>query len=238
MIVGAMLGIILRNTIADVQTIDSIITWVKPIGDIFMRMIFMMVIPLIVTGLIIGIADLGDLKRLGRIGLITLFSSLAITSVSVFIGISMANVFKPGNSLSVADRQVLLEQYGSNSQTVVKQLSETKTRSVADIITAIVPKNPLEEMVNAFNPNYSGGGLLAIMFFSVIIGVALARADAEKTKTLRELIEGGYEVIMKVIGMAMELAPIGVAALLCALTAKLGLSIFSVLLQYVLGELS
>ncbi len=234
MIVGAMLGIILRNTIADVQTIDSIITWVKPIGDIFMRMIFMMVIPLIVTGLIIGIADLGDLKRLGRIGLITLFSSLAITSVSVFIGISMANVFKPGNSLSVADRQVLLEQYGANSQTVVKQLSETKTRSIADIITAIVPKNPLEEMVNAFNPNYSGGGLLAIMFFSVVIGVALARADAEKTKTLRELIEGGYEVIMKVIGMAMELAPIGVAALLCALTAKLGLSIFSVLLQYVL----
>jgi DAACS family dicarboxylate/amino acid:cation (Na+ or H+) symporter len=238
MIIGSLAGIILRNLVTDVHVIDNIISYVKPLGDVFMRMIFMMVIPLITTGLIIGIADLGDLKRLGKIGLITLTGSIVITSVSVFIGISMANVFKPGNSLSVQDRQILLDQYGSKTQNLATQMTETQSRSVMDILVSIVPKNPLEEMVNAFNPNYSGGGLLAIMFFSVIIGIALAKSDKEKTNTLKQLVEGAYDVIMKVIGMAMQLAPYGVAALLFALTAKMGIAIFSVLLQYVLVVIS
>lgn len=233
MLFGIVAGIIVRNVVADDALIEAIVSYIKPIGDIFMRMVFMMVIPLITVGLIMGIADLGDLKRLGKIGMITLTGSLIITSISVFIGITMANVFNPGGSLSESDRALLISQFGSKTQQISSQIDVTKSRSVMDIIVSIVPKNPLEEMVQAFNPNYSGGGLLAIMFFAVIVGIALGKSNSEKTKVLREFVEGCYEVIMKVIGMAMQLAPIGVAALLFALTAKMGLSIFAVLLKYV-----
>lgn len=233
MLIGIMAGVIVRNTIDDIVLIDSMVSYVKPVGDIFMRMIFMMVIPLITVGLIMGIADLGDLKRLGKIGMITLTGSLIITSISVFIGITMANLFNPGGSLSLADRELLLNQFSSKTQHLSTQMNETRSKSVMDILVSIVPKNPLEEMVNAFNPNYTGGGLLAIMFFAVVVGIALSKSNAEKTKVVREFVEGAYEIIMKVINMAMQLAPIGVAALLFALSVKMGISIFAVLLKYV-----
>lgn len=233
MLIGILAGVIVRNAIDDIVLIDSMVSYVKPVGDIFMRMIFMMVIPLITVGLIMGIADLGDLKRLGKIGMITLTGSLIITSISVFIGITMANLFNPGGSLSLADRELLLNQFSSKTQQLSTQMNETRSKSVMDILVSIVPKNPLEEMVNAFNPNYTGGGLLAIMFFAVVVGIALSKSNAEKTKVVREFVEGAYEIIMKVINMAMQLAPIGVAALLFALSVKMGISIFAVLLKYV-----
>lgn len=234
MLLGIIAGLVVQNSGMEEATIDKIVSWVKPVGDIFLRMIFMMVIPLIVAGLALGIADLGDLKKIGRIGLITLVFTLVLTAVSVFIGITMAQVFKPGQDLAEGDRQMLMERFGSGSEVIAKNTAALKSRNFLETLVTIIPKNPLEDAVFAFDPSYTGGGLLAVMFFSLILGISLAVADKEKVASFKKMLEGLFEVTMKAIHIAMKLAPVGVAALLFSVMSKMGIPILMVLLKYVL----
>lgn len=234
MIAGIVAGLIIKQIGLDPDTLNTIIKWVEPIGQIFLRMVFMTVIPLVFAALVLGIAEIGDLKRVGKIGMRLLLYSLIVSSVSVFIGITLVNVFEPGNSLSPETRDYLTLQFQDKSASAEKNANFAQERSVGDILTNIVPKNPLEDMVRAFDASYTGGGLLAVMFFALIFGVAMASVDAEKTATLKSFFEGLYEVVIKIIGYAMQLAPYGVAALLFNLTVSVGASFLMVLLQYVL----
>lgn len=238
MIVGAAAGLLVQAAGVDKPTLDTIVSYVKPIGDVFLRMIFMMVIPLIVAGLAIGVADLGDIRRIGRIGIRALTFSLFITGISVFIGIAMAEIFQPGASLAESDRAMLIERYSSSSEAIQKTGQALQSTNVLQTLVNIIPKNPIEDMARAFEPGYTGGGVLAIMFFALMLGVSLALSNKEKTKTFWNFLEGLYEVVMKAISIAMKLAPVGVAALLFTLTATLGWAIFEVLLQYVLVVLA
>src|SRR5690606_36920257 len=111
---------------------------------------------------------------------------------------------------------------------------KAKARDLGAIITDIVPKNPFAEMVRAFDSGYLGGGLLAVMFFALVFGVAMSAVGAEKTRTVKAFLEGWYEIVIKMIGYAMQLAPIGVAALLFNLVVNVGRSFLIVLFQYVL----
>lgn len=234
MLVGSLGGTILQLSGAEPATIESIVAYVKPIGDIFLRMIFMMVIPLLISGLAIGVADLGDLKKIGRIGLITLLFSAIITSISVLIGIGMAEVFQPGGSISVADRDILIQKYSSNSAEVAKTVSSLQSDNFIQTLVNIIPRNPFEDMANVFEPGYRGGGILSIMFFGLIVGIAMSLSDQDRTATFKRFLEGLYDIVMIGINIAMKFAPIGVAALLFTLAARLGYSIFGVLLNYVL----
>jgi DAACS family dicarboxylate/amino acid:cation (Na+ or H+) symporter len=159
--------------------------------------------------------------------------TLVVTTISVLLGVTMATVFQPGASLSPADRTALLERFRSGVQEV-QMNAKFSGKPVGDIISSIVPKNPFEDMVHAFDPSYSGGGLLAVMFFALIFGYAMSKSDPEKVSTLKSFMEGLNEVVMKVIGYAMQLAPFGVASLLFMLTVNLGTAILLVLLKYVL----
>lgn len=234
MIVGVVAGLVLKSFVSDPQTLHTISEWITPIGQIFLRMIFMMVIPLILAALILGIAELGDLKRIGRLGIKLLLYSLIVSSISVFIGVAMVNAFEPGNQLAPETRDYLAEEFRSSSEATEAQAAANKERSIGDIITNIVPKNPLAEMVRAFDPGYTGGGLLSVMFFALIVGIATASIDREKTAGFRAFLEGLYEIVIKVIDYAMRLAPFGVAALLFDLTLSVGASFLLTLLQYVL----
>lgn len=234
MVVGVVAGLIIKQVGLASETLETIVSWVEPIGQIFLRMVFMTVIPLVFAALVLGIAEIGDLKRVGKIGMRLLLYSLIVSSISVFIGIALVNTFEPGHSLSPETRDYLTLQFQEKSASAEKNAGLAQERSVGDIITNIVPKNPLADMVRAFDPNYTGGGLLAVMFFALIFGVAMASADAEKTTTLKSFFEGLYEVVIKIIGYAMQLAPYGVAALLFNLTISVGASFLMVLLQYVL----
>ena len=234
MVVGVVAGLIIKQVGLAPETLETIVSWVEPIGQIFLRMVFMTVIPLVFAALVLGIAEIGDLKRVGKIGMRLLLYSLIVSSISVFIGIALVNTFEPGHSLSPETRDYLTLQFQEKSASAEKNAGLAQERSVGDIITNIVPKNPLADMVRAFDANYTGGGLLAVMFFALIFGVAMASADAEKTTTLKSFFEGLYEVVIKIIGYAMQLAPYGVAALLFNLTISVGASFLMVLLQYVL----
>ena len=234
MAVGTVAGIVVQYSGISPEAIQLMVCLVKPVGNIFLRMIFMAVIPLILSALALGIAEIGDIKRIGKVGLRTLIYTVVVSVIAVLIGVGMVAVFKPGKNLSEEKRHLLIEKFSGNSEALEKVPTTKNTRGILDTLVQLVPKNPLEDMTRAFDPTYTGGGILAVIFFSFMIGIALLLSDPEKTRTLRKFLEGLYEIVMKIIAIGMKLAPFGVASLLFCLTATMGFSIIVILSKYVL----
>ncbi len=234
MLVGIVTGLLVQYSGMPQDRIETLAKYVRPVGDIFLRMIFMMVMPLILSALALGVAELGDLKKIGKVGLRTLFYTILVSAISVIIGISMVKIFQPGKSIDEQQRQVLIDRFAGNAVNLQNAAASVKTRGIGDILTTIVPKNPFEDMTRAFDPSYTGGGLLSVMFLALMLGIALSVSEPKKVGTLKRFLEGMYEVVMRVIGFGMKLAPYGVASLLFTLTATMGLSILAILSRFVL----
>ena len=230
MISGAVLGVAANLRFGGTAGLDSFIKNVSyPVGLIFLRLIFMVVIPLILSAIILGVAELGDARRLGRIGLRTLAFTLFLSSVSVFIGVTLANVIRPGAGMPEASRAELLEVMKKYAGSV-KQPPPPKTG--LQILLDLIPENPVEAMVNAFR-----GDMLAVMVFALVLGIALTTVDRRAVEPLLLWLQALYEVVLKVIALAMRLAPVGVAALLFSVTALSGLRVLKLLALYVLTVL-
>mgnify|MGYP000157575855 CR=1 FL=1 len=207
----------------------------EPLGQIFLRLILMVVLPLVFTALVLGVAELGDVRRLGRVGLRTLFCTLVLSGISVAIGVGLANAVRPGMRLPAEQREALRERYaGAAAEKVARARQEKPLR---DALLDLIPRNPLQEMVGAMDGSSPGGGMLAVMFFAVLFGIALALTP-ERTGPLLSVLEGVYDVVLVIVGIAMRLAPVGVAGLVFALTATLGLDIVRTLAWYVLTVLA
>jgi DAACS family dicarboxylate/amino acid:cation (Na+ or H+) symporter len=200
------------------------------VGQIFLRLIFMVVVPLVFSALALGVAGIGDVRRLGRMGLTTLLLTVLLSCTSVAIGLGLANTVRPGTHLPEVKRAELRQKYAARADTTVNQAKQAKP--VRDTLLDIIPKNPLQEMVGALDGSSPGGGMLSVMFFALVVGVAIA-ISPERTTTLVGVLEGVYEVAMTIIGFAMRLAPVGVAALVFSLAALLGLDIFRTLVWYI-----
>ncbi|MBC8043354.1 MAG: dicarboxylate/amino acid:cation symporter [Rhizobacter sp.] len=206
-----------------------------PAGQIFLRLIFMVIIPLIFSALALGVADLGDVNRVGRIGLKTFLFTIVITGVSVLIGIALTNLVQPGIGIATSDRESLLNTLNANRQTVSGAISMAKeSKTAIQTILDIIPRNPFVDMVGAFDPAYRGGGLLSVMFFALVFGAAIALSDRTRTQTLVGFLQGLNDVVMKIIDFAMRLAPYGVAGLMFSTTSQLGFQLIAVLSKYVL----
>lgn len=231
MVAGLAAGLAVRLSGLDADTIGDIVGAIRPVGDLFLRLIFMMVIPLIVSALALGVAELGNLRRLGSVGLRMLMYTVLVSAISVALGIAMVSVFRPGAGVSTTDRAALVERYAPQTARI-SEAGTSGPRSIGEILSTIVPKNPVEDMARAFDPSYTGGGLLAVMFFALMIGAAMTVLEPGAVGTLRSFLEGLYQVSMKVIDFAMKLAPIGVAALLFSLTASFGFSMVAVVLHF------
>lgn len=242
-LIGLLLGLIAGLIVNTIYPANQNVQWfvsniAYPTGQIFLRMIFMIVIPLIFTAIVLGVADFKDIHKIGRVGFKSLLFTVIITAISVFIGIALVNILQPGTNILAEDRESLLQTL-SNNQSLTNVISSAKeSKNLMQIIIDIIPRNPFVDIVNAFDPNYKGGGLLAVMFFALIFGIALATIKSERTETLTRFLEGLYDVVMKIIDFAMKLAPYGVAALIFSVSSQLGFQIISTLLLYVLIVLS
>lgn len=234
MLVGVLGGILVQALQLPEDTVNLLVQWVKPIGDIFLRMLFMLVLPLIMSALILGVAELGDVGRIGRLGLKTLIYTLFASGISVVVGISVYNIFQPGKGLSAADRQFLVQRFSDQAGTVQQNLQTAQQKTPGDILVSLFSRNPVEDMARAFDPTYTGGGLLAVMVFALILGLALSVSDPVKAEPVKKFLEGVYELVMQAIGFGMKLAPFGVAALLFVLVSTLGVSILKLVINYVL----
>jgi DAACS family dicarboxylate/amino acid:cation (Na+ or H+) symporter len=191
---------------------------IEPFGRIFLRLIFMVVLPLIMSALVLGVAGLGDVGRLGRIGAKTLAYTVFATGLSVALGLALVNFFEPGSGLSEETRAAL-SATAARSPTVTPADAPVGLQAVV----AIIPDNPLRA---------------AVMFFSLMMGLGLALAPRETVAPFVAVLEGLYAIVMEVIELAMRLAPYGVAALLFTLTARLGAGVLRQLASYVLVVLA
>jgi len=222
MLVGISAGIV-ANFVAPG---DARLIWFaehvsEPVGRIFLRLIFMVVVPLIVSALSLGVAGLGDVRTLGRIGFKTFLYTIGITAASVVTGLVFVNALRPGEGLPEDVRAQLRTIMQSNKGAVVAADSGVGF----DALLRIIPDNPLKAAVQ--------GDMLAVMFFALMMGVALATSPRPRVQPLIDVLEALYEVTMRIIEAAMRLAPYGVAALLFTLTARFGFTVLRQLLAYV-----
>jgi DAACS family dicarboxylate/amino acid:cation (Na+ or H+) symporter len=211
------------------------INFAEPIGQIFLRLMFMVVLPLVFSALALAVVEIGDVRRLGKLGLRTLFFTAILSGSAVVIGTTLVDVFQPGKSLRPEKRDEIKARYLSQAEANVAKAKEAKP--LRKIIVDMLPQNPLQEMVGAIDGSSQGNGMLAVMVFSLIFGAAIT-AGGERCATLIGWLEGLNVVSMIVIGWAMRLAPLGAGCLVFNITAQLGIDILITLAWFVLTVLA
>lgn len=237
LLIGGILGLIANEYAerADSPDVRASVThfaknFVEPVGKVFLRLMFMVVVPLVFSALALAIVELGDLKSLGRIGLRTLGFTAIFSISAVVIGIGLVEIFRPGETLSSEQREKLQSQFKDDADKKVASAKQAK--SAANTIVDMLPENPLQEMVGALDGSSPGNGMLAVMFFSLIFGIALTTVG-DKGSTLVAGLEGLFAVSMAVIGFAMRLAPLGAGCLVFSIVAQLGIDIIVTLMAFV-----
>jgi Na+/H+-dicarboxylate symporter len=214
-LIGIVGGLIANFTTGgDAQWLDWLTTYVtQPIGTIFLRLLFMLVIPLLFSALVMGVAEMGDIRALGRVGWRTLAFSAIVSAIAVLIGMTMVNLFKPGIGVDPALAQSLLDDASDRAQSIVAAGREGA--SGIDMLVRIVPDNVFAAA--------AGNDVLAVMFFALMFGIGLVLARGKPgAAALKGTIEGLFEVMMTLINLVIRFAPIAVACLVFNLAALFG----------------
>jgi len=195
---------------------------IKPIGDIFIRLIWMIVVPLVFASIFVGTASLGDLRKLGRIGAKTIMYYFVTTAIAITIGLLIANIAKPGAGLNPEVKAQLLESYKGEA---TKDLSLAKQAPrVIDVLTGIVPKNPVGSL--------AAGDMLQIIFFALMLGVAATMVPGGKGKILIDFFDALADAMTQMVHIVMKIAPLGVFVLIAAVVGQFGARILLNLLKY------
>ncbi|KSU88722.1 glutamate:protein symporter [Priestia veravalensis] len=201
LILGILVGVIWFND-------PRVATYLQPLGDLFLRLIKMIVIPIVISSLIVGIAGAGNGKQVGRLGAKTIIYFEVITTFAIIIGVLLANAFQPGVGVDIESAQKTdINQYVETSE-------EQSEKSVAETFLHIVPTNFFQSLVE--------GDMLAIIFFSVLFGLGVA-AIGDRGKPVLQFFDGVSHAMFHVVNMMMKVAPIGVFALIGVTVSKFGL---------------
>lgn len=228
LVLGAIAGLLAQQGFADAAQLKQFTeTWVRPIGNIFLYAIFMVVVPLLFSALVLGISELGDLKRVGRVGLLSLVMTVGLSSLAVGLGLVAINAYNPADSISAEQKQELVAKY-QDEKAGEKNVKTGTTTAEDPPLFGFIPRNPLKEANRALE-----GGLLPFMFFALVFGLALASIDPDKAAPLKALMESLFAVSLKIIDFAMKFAPIGVFALVFFATATLGVDLLQAIAGYV-----
>lgn len=183
--------------------------FLQPIGTIFIRLIKMIVVPIVVSSIIVGVAGVGDMKSLGKLGGKTLLYFEIITTIAIIVGLLFGNLFHPGSGV---DRSQLTK---TDIHSYVETAETTQSHSLVDTFVNIVPTNIIQSLAN--------GDMLAIIFFSVMFGLGIA-AIGEKGTPLLNFFRGTADAMFYVTNQIMKVAPLGVFALIGVTVSKFGLS--------------
>lgn len=197
------------------------------IGSLFLAMIFMVVVPLLFSALVLGVAEIGDVAKVGRVGIKALIITCLLSGIAVALGLAAVNLVRPGDGISAARKAELIQHI--NTEEALKKGTAEAAAADDPPVLGIVPKNPLMEAARALR-----GGLLPFMFFALVFGLALAAVPADKGAPVRAFLEGLFAVSLQMIDYAMKLAPIGVFCLVFKTGALMGIEFFLALLKYAL----
>ena len=181
-----------------------------PLGQIFLNLITMLVVPIVLISITLGVINLGDTKKLGRIGLKTILFFLITTSIAITIGLTLASIVKPG-------------EFGTFDTSALEYEGTREAPAVVDTLLNIIPKNPITAMAE--------GNLLQIIAFSILLGLAL-NVLGEKVAGIRKLFEQANEVVMYLVHLIIKTAPYGAFGLIASAIGKMGFDAFKAMFAY------
>ena len=222
-VAGLLLGLVAHYT-ADASWVHWVTSNVtQPLGTLFLRLIFMLVIPLLFSALVMGVAEMGDVRALGRVGWRTLGYTVVVSGIAVVLGLVLVNWLQPGAGIDPARAQQLLSE-GSERASAIVSSTGSQPKGL-DMLISIVPDN----VVKAAADNT----ILAVMFFALMLGIGLVLTRSKATEALQRGIEGLFEVSMTLIGLVIRLAPYAVFCFMFNLAALFGWELLRSLGAYV-----
>jgi DAACS family dicarboxylate/amino acid:cation (Na+ or H+) symporter len=208
--------------------------WIQPVGDFFIRAIILTVVPLVFASLTNGIFKLGDVRALGRMGGRTMLIFLSTALAGAIIATLLYEVTQPGGNLSEETRQLLATQFQGkvdDAEKAAGTAAEHFGGSLFEVLLSLVPKN----IVDAATSNRD---LLKVILFSCLFGTALTMIERSKAEPVAKFVEGLYEVMIKIIGILMKLAPYGVFALVFMVVVRFGPDVLYALALYTMVVLA
>ena len=211
MVLGLVFGlVVIKTNLPNSFTID----YIKPIGTIFINALKMIAVPLVLASLIVGVSNLGDISKLSRIGGKTIGTYLVTTVIAISIGLILVNIFKPGKSLPVETRESLMQLYEGDAGSKVGVAAELQQQSPLQPLVDIVPQN-------FFLATTDNGAMLQVVFFAIIVGIALLQIPKEKGNPVIAFFDGFNDVIIQIVNYIMMIAPYGVFALMASLIVEI-----------------
>ena len=235
--VGVIAGISVNKLLGGdhpkvVWIVDNI---TQPVGQLFLRLLLMIVVPLVFSSLVVGVAGIGDIRKLGRVGIKSFGYCLIISAISAVIGITLANTIKPGKRIDPNTATALQQRYANDATKSVeaaKQASSTTPKPLMAFVETIVPKNPFYAVAGKEDAN-----MLHLMFFALMLGIAITLIPETVTGPVLRVLQGVYEITAKIIEIIMKFAPYAVACLLFTNTARFGLDLLQALAWFVVTVL-
>ncbi|HEX7071704.1 MAG TPA: dicarboxylate/amino acid:cation symporter [Rhodothermales bacterium] len=230
MVIGAAVGITASAVLgADHPQLVWVVRNVtEPIGNLFLRLLLMVVIPLVFSAIVVGVAGVGDIRQLGRIGLKTFGYTIVISAISVILGLTLVNLVRPGERLDPETAAGLQAQYGMVAEERVQNQAELASEPVlTQIVDTLIPANPIAAVAGQ-TPN-----LLHLMFFALALGIAATLVAPRVAAPFVGFLEGLFQISTKIIDGIMKIAPYAVACLVFSATAGFGLDLLAALAAFV-----
>ena len=206
------------------------VEYIEPAGDLFLRLIRMIVVPLVFSSLFVGTASLGDIKKLGRIGGKTILYYLCTTALAIAIGLTLGNIIQPGSGLDESTKAQLLESYRSEANEKIEIAGQRPPgvggaiKAMLDTVIRVVPGNPVASLAES--------NMLQIIFFALLFGIAITLVPNNKGQPAIDFFEAVSEGMIQLVHIVMKFAPIGVMALIASVVGKFGLEILLSLIKY------
>ena len=217
------------------------VTWVvtnitQPVGTVFLNLLLMIVVPLVFASLVVGVSGIGDIRKLGRIGLKSFVYCLIISAISVVIGLGLANTIRPGERISPEIATQLKEKFSSGAVSATEAQKKAAESAKADsglmqAVKTVVPSNVFNS-ISGVSPN-----MLHIMFFALIVGIAITLLPAPVSDPFVKLMESVFAITTKIIDIIMKFAPYAVACLLFNNISQFGLDLLQSLAWFVITVL-
>lgn len=227
-VLGTALGLAAHALAQDAGWIHGLIDYVtKPFGQIFLNLLFMLVVPLIFSALVLGVAELGDIAALGRLGWKTLIYTATVTAAAVGVGLLCVNLFQPGLHI---DASMVDKALSGNMLKAGEIVSKGNELRLMDLLVNIVPHNIVGAMADDKQK-------LGIVFFALMIGIGLVMKPTPGTNAFKGTMHGLFEICMHLIGLFIRLAPYAVAAFMFNLTFQLGWDVILSLVWFVVTVL-
>lgn len=219
------------GTLKAAQRVSSAV--LDPFGQIFLRMLFFVVIPLVFASLASGVAQLGRLDRLGPLAWRTFALFAANMLIGVAIGLLMMNLLQPGHHLAPAAKELLMQEYGGSAQQTVERSQAQPGMTLATLVDMFMPRNLLGAFVG--NSRNALGDVLPLIVFAILVGAAATQLDEEKRLKLQTALDLISDVMTRIVGFALKLAPYAVPAMIYGVIVKVGPDILLTLSVFVLG---